>query len=724
MTRAVADKAAFFGWGDLRHTLAGEAVKDLSRACARDVTDIDRALATLEDPLLAPGLDEEFLALLADDVEREEDLAYAELAFHVARTRRSPQARRLLELLLEFALSDPPRAGYYARVGLEELAEEDSPLFVARCQGALGQSLFVRGEYASAAKVFADGAEHAHEAGDPARECDLLGAATAAQQMLDHWPQALSLADRWIEVARALGDARRLGQSLGQRGNAEMKLGRADAARTDFEEALVAAAEAGDDQTLSNWLGNLGDLALVDGDYDEAIRRHTEALELSRRLGSLESMEQDLENLARAYWRANAWDDALRYQREAVAVAERRGDPTWITKNREILQRMYSDLGRHEHARALRHLQDEAQTEADAVAPDAPPAGGRALSRPPEDPELDAELDEAQRGGGPDALLQLLDERIAGDPENALLRVKRGIILAALQRWEPALQAYEQAIELAPRWLIPHMNAINVWEGLEDLDTPRARYERMVGDDPFDPLPRVVLGRIYRCEARHDEAVRELREALRLAPGTYDITWELAYELDELAREQLTEDWSGAWAVFEECMVLLEQLPQLAPEARPRALADAGRLYIRMAEESTRANPPFLSWLGDRELDLWVRAIIKLTEAAPALTPDWPRRLLSYAMNLLVNMQDVQVATEAGKAFDRHGYPDLAVTMLENAVVINPNPPEPRYELARLLADRPSERARAVELAESVLRVAPDHVDARGLLARLRRESG
>jgi tetratricopeptide (TPR) repeat protein len=722
MTSAAADTAGLFGWGELRHTLAGTALKDLARACGQDVITLEQALVVLDDPLLAPGLDEAFFALLGEDIEREDHLDYAELAFHAVHTRVSQHARRVLERLLELAASDPLTAENYARVGLEELADEDSPLFAARCQEALGQALAARGDFATAASVLTDGADRARAAEETRVECDMLGAATACRQMLDDQLRALSLAKRWVAIARALGDPGRLAHSLGQRGNAQMALGRYEAARADFEEALPAAVEAGDEQTQSNWLGNLANLAVIDGDYDEAIRLHSAALELSRRLGNLESMEQDLGHLAQVCWLTEAWDDALQYQREAVAVAAQRADPARVTATRAVLRRMYSELGRHEHASALERL-EEPDPESDFAKEDEPSATTGAFVRPPEDPELDAELDAAQREGRPEALMVVLEARVALDPANPLLHVKRGIVLAALQRWDPALEAYEEAIRLAPRWLVPHVNAINVWEGRHDLDTPRARYERMAADDPFDPLPRTVLGRIYGCEARHDEAVRELREALRLAPGTFDITWELALELDEMAREQLTEDWFAAWATFEECMLLLEELPRLNPEGRPRALANAGRIYIRMAEESTRASPPIMGgWLGDRELDLWVRAIINLTEAAPALTADWPQRALSYATGLLVNMQDAVVSAEAGKAFDRYGHQDLAVWMLETSVAINPNPPEPRFQLARLLADRPGERARAIELLESVTREASDHVDARGLLTRLRRE--
>ena len=60
--------------------------------------------------------------------------------------------------------------------------------------------------------------------------------------------------------------------------------------------------------------------------------------------------------------------------------------------------------------------------------------------------------------------------------------------------------------------------------GLGDLDTPRASYEVLVANDPYDPITRIALGRLYPMTESYDLALRELGVAVRLDPHSYIVS--------------------------------------------------------------------------------------------------------------------------------------------------------------------------------------------------------
>ena len=272
-----------FGWGDVRHTLLGELISDAARTSREGDR---RGLALLEElldePLLTPALDAALVTRLLSRIKALAIGAEPPVAFALAGVAL-PIAERAdstltAELQLEFARAalragEPTVAEAAAEEALGGLGDDPSAdRFVEACD-LLARARYNQGRYAEALPAFLAGAEHV--ASDVRMKWDLVTNAAACQLELDDAFGALTLVAEQAEpLARELGDPECLTKSLGDLGNARMRLGQLELARTAYEAALEAARAAGAEQAQSDWLGNLGSIALNEGDPEASAALH------------------------------------------------------------------------------------------------------------------------------------------------------------------------------------------------------------------------------------------------------------------------------------------------------------------------------------------------------------------------------------------------------------------------------------------------------------------
>jgi protein O-GlcNAc transferase len=96
-----------------------------------------------------------------------------------------------------------------------------------------------------------------------------------------------------------------------------------------------------------------------------------------------------------------------------------------------------------------------------------------------------------------------------------------GDVLMALptRQYEPALRAYEAALELAPDDVEAWVGLANVRQALGQIEAAIGDYEKALALDPANAASHVGLGNIYAAEKTlYYDAVAELRQAIALDP--------------------------------------------------------------------------------------------------------------------------------------------------------------------------------------------------------------
>jgi tetratricopeptide (TPR) repeat protein len=691
-----------FGWGDVRHTLLGELISDAARTSRQGDR---RGLALLEElldePLLTPALDD---ALVMRLLSRIKALAIgAEPPVAVALTGVAlPIAKRVgstltAELQLEFARAalradEPTAAEAAAEEALGRLGDDPpADRFVEACD-LLARARYDQGRYAEALPAFLAGAEHV--ASDLRMKWDLVTNAAACRLELDDAFGALTLVAEQAEpLARELGDPECLTKSLGDLGNARMRLGQLELARTAYEAALEAARAAGAEQAQSDWLGNLGLIALNEGDPEASAALHRQALDHSRLAGNPRSAIVDLGHLSMACAAQEQWEEALSSLEEAMHAAEELGDPGELADVMARLRDLHAHLGHWRQALALDLLINEPPEAAvprpsDASAPPVRLGVPAAIDVSDEDRAFVAGVEELVAVGELDQARAMVDAFVNTHPDSFIGHFELGLVLNEAGDYDASLEAYERALALNPRWPSIHHNALNSWRAIGDLETPRRRYEQAIAEDPFDPVPRMALGRLYAMAGRHDAAARELRQATLLDPDRWIVQQELCEALSIAARSHLEEDWDGAWSVFQEAYEEFQRLIAMNPDRRAEALTMLGEQCHEMAFESGVSSPTFSGeLLGEREARLLGHAVAAFGDAL-MLAPERrrPAAGLQRSLDLIIQMGSATTWLEYALGLAEAGAKELAIGALEHATGLDGKLAEAHYQLGVLLA--------------------------------------
>lgn len=712
-----------FAWGDVRHTLLGAVITDAARTSREgDQRGLALLRELLDEPFLAPALDDSLLARLLDRVRAlamwAEPPVAAALAGVTVPLAEQAGSRLTAEFRLEFARASLlagrlPEAAEAAGEALHGLltarlldllkalaaAGSGAPAtaapagrLAAACD-VLARAFYDQRRYAEALPVFLTGAGHARGAADRHLEWDLLTSAAACRYLLGDPLGALTLLTARAEpLARELDDPACLSKSLGDTGNARMALGQLAPARAAYTAALEAARAAGDHQAQSDWLGNLGSIALHEGDAAASAALHREALDQSRQAGNPRSAIVDLRHLSAACAQQEDWAQALTSLEEAMRLAADLDDPGELRATQERLRDLHAHLGHWRQAVALDVLLNQ---------PPEPAAAAPALAALPpvrlpvpatidlseDDRAFIAQAEELVAVGQLGQARSLAGAYADAHPDNFIGHFELGLVLNEAGEYRASIDAYERALALHPRWPSIHHNALNSWRDIGDLETPRLRYQRAVADDPFDPVPRMALGRLLSMLGRYDEAARELRQATLLDPGSWMAQQELAEALSAAARARLAEDWDGAWAVFVEAFGEYERLTELDQDRRASALTLLGEQCFTMAYESGLANPSFGGgMLADREARILGRAVAAFLDAL-RMAPERrrPAAGLNRAMDLITQLGSAGSWLEFGLGLTEAGNRDMAIVAFEQAISLDDKLAEAHYQLGLLL---------------------------------------
>nr|WP_189179211.1 BTAD domain-containing putative transcriptional regulator [Microbispora rosea] len=181
-------------------------------------------------------------------------------------------------LVLHAMISGPP-----AREALHETADlfdvlELDPWTRMLTRFSLSYLKLFDGRLAEAERELAGALEAARSLGDAWMRVIILSALSDVADQRGDYGRVETLVDEALELAERLGATSDVAETLCRRAAARMRLGRADAARDDYERAAELSRRTGAPEVLAAAFLGLGELARLSGDMTEARRRYEAAL--------------------------------------------------------------------------------------------------------------------------------------------------------------------------------------------------------------------------------------------------------------------------------------------------------------------------------------------------------------------------------------------------------------------------------------------------------------
>ena len=128
-------------------------------------------------------------------------------------------------------------------------------------------------------------------------------------------------------------------------------------------------------------------------------------------------------------------------------------------------------------------------------------------------------------------------------PDDATIHNTLGNVLMSRDRLDEAIAAYRRAIELDPRYNLPHLNLGDLFFTRQrKIDQAIREYREAIRISPSFDFPHVHLGYALENLGRIDEAIAEYRQAMRLNPRNYlphaNLGWTLGRRGDLNAAEE------------------------------------------------------------------------------------------------------------------------------------------------------------------------------------------
>ncbi|MBX6168528.1 MAG: tetratricopeptide repeat protein, partial [Thermobispora bispora] len=181
-------------------------------------------------------------------------------------------------LVLHAMVSGPPaRESLHETAALFEALEVD-PWTRILTRFSVSYLKVFDGRLAEAEQELAGALGDARSLGDTWMRVIILSALSDVADQRGEHGRVEALTDEALELAERLGATSDVAETLCRRASARMRLGRADAARNDYERAAELSRRTGAPEVLAAALLGLGELARLNGDMAEARRRYEAAL--------------------------------------------------------------------------------------------------------------------------------------------------------------------------------------------------------------------------------------------------------------------------------------------------------------------------------------------------------------------------------------------------------------------------------------------------------------
>lgn len=172
-------------------------------------------------------------------------------------------------------------------------------------------------------------------------------------------------------------------------------------------------------------------------------------------------------------------------------------------------------------------------------------------------------------------------------PDAAVERNNRGAALLEQGTLEEAIAELQQAVEMAPAYVVAHANLAYAYERHGRSDEAIAAYRNVLELEPDNSVARNNLAALYSKNGRYDEAILEFEEVLRRDPANATATGNLdnARRNKGVVRERQEQ--------IGRTLTVVDARP-----SDPRAAYDAARIFAQQGN-----NDQALAWLT-KALDL------------------------------------------------------------------------------------------------------------------------
>ena len=332
--------------------------------------------------------------------------------------------------------------------------------------------------------------------------------------------------------------------------------------------------------------------------------------------------------------------------------------------------------------------------------------------------------------------LQLAEEQLRHDPDDAMALWAKARALAAVRRFVDAVPVAENYTRQKPEDLSGHLLLFSLYDALNEPDEPYIEHaERMadrLADHPVMPLLRAT---VFLLTDDREQAEAWAAVAAEREPPDADYALQVANTFERLdkfqaAREYL-QDVTDADAAPQlqralahhlwqsgRIEALIERLDHLdaADEQTPADLLGIKAMALLSAGQNDQASP-IIDALGQREEDqvaaAWHR-VLDTSQQQPQVSPQQIIAACDEALRTLKNHP--YFLTIKAEALASVGEHDLAIAAWSQAAQRAPAWPMPPLRMAQtlLVVDRPQQ---AYLAARQVLRRSPNNLSAALVLA-------
>ena len=308
----------------------GDVLEQAARATAAEPAAIDAAEAALERGEFQAALD-------------------------AVRSLGAPRARCLrVETAALLELGDVSAAELRAKELLEVVAG-GADLDRADALLHLGRARYKASAFADGAALLSEALGLCHESADPsfALRADILGWRSRCYRRMRHWSAAQADVDAAMELARDVGDERRIAHVSFQASLLAERSGQILMASCLAEQAKDVYERLDDRRSLARILNNLGGLNWLLGRQDVAFELLREAVDLATEIESTADAAQALSSLAQVLLGDGQPEPAETAARHAIELLDGRDDYAEEIANATlVLARALVELERYEDAEA------------------------------------------------------------------------------------------------------------------------------------------------------------------------------------------------------------------------------------------------------------------------------------------------------------------------------------------------------------------------------------
>lgn len=250
----------------------------------------------------------------------------------------------LFEIIRTIGLSDDKTLNYIQEA--EILSKKLNYLNGERAAvGALGNYVFMRGNYNDAIDYYKRGIDLSKRMGIEKDEADMMMGIGLCYYATSDLEKSLLWNIKALEMRERIKDSLGISSSYIHLSNISQYRGDLETAKNYLLKSLEIKKRLNDKGGQIFCLGNLGNIYGTKKDYDKALDHFMQSLKLSRELNSTSSISNCLGNIGSVYEYRGDFKTALKYYNESLLMEEQAGNRAGIASTFLNIAGLYAKTG-------------------------------------------------------------------------------------------------------------------------------------------------------------------------------------------------------------------------------------------------------------------------------------------------------------------------------------------------------------------------------------------